>query len=142
MVKLVGKARSGAVVTGAGLLLSGRSDNCRDQSSAVSCRQSGVTRPPTLVAMSSVSQASLTSPAPACRRANLGTVTAHEAGYFPLRFDCVLADGTTRSAGVVSWWLTPVALVLTASGVGLSVDQHRKPVARIVKRQAADRPAS
>jgi len=71
------------------------------------------------------------SPAPACRQANLGTVTSHRVGYFPLRFDCVLEDGTTRSAGVVSGWLTPVTVGLMVAGVGLSVDRHRKSAARV-----------
>jgi hypothetical protein len=39
--------------------------------------------------------------------------------------------GTTYSAGVVSGWLTPVAVVLTAAAVGSSVDRQRKPADRV-----------
>lgn len=84
-----------------------------------------------VLAQSEASHGTDSSPAPACWQANLETVTGHRAGYVPLRFDCVLEDGTTRSAGVVSGWLTPVAVVLAAAGVGLSVDRHRKPAARV-----------
>ena len=72
------------------------------------------------------------SPAPACRQANFGmTVTTHEAGYFPLRFDCRLADGSTRSAGVVSWWVTPVVVVLVAAGGWLALDERRHAPERL-----------
>jgi hypothetical protein len=59
------------------------------------------------------------SPAPACQREFHETVRGHRAGYFPLRFDCVLDDGTTSSAGIVSGWPTPVTAVLTAAGLWL-----------------------
>ncbi len=71
------------------------------------------------------------SPAPACWMANLKTTVAHEAGYFPLRFDCELADGTTHSAGVVSGRLTPVTLVLVAVGGGLALERRRREVTQV-----------
>src|SRR5688500_6505147 len=58
-----------------------------------------------MVTHSESSRGADSSPSRACRQANLGAVTGHRAGYFPLRFDCVLEDGTTRPSGVVSGWL-------------------------------------
>jgi hypothetical protein len=85
-----------------------------------------------LLAQSEADHGTDSSPAPACRQAGLGTVTErHRAGYLPLRFDCVLDDGTTRSAGVVAGWLTPVTVVLMATGLGLSVDRHRRQADRV-----------
>jgi hypothetical protein len=56
----------------------------------------------------------------------------HRADYFPLRFDCVLDDGTTRSAGVVSGWLTPMTVVLMATELGLSwIGVADRPIARV-----------
>src|SRR5689334_11047493 len=49
------------------------------------------------IAQDEASHGTDSSPAPACWQADLGPVTDHRAGYFPLRFDCILADGTTRS---------------------------------------------
>jgi hypothetical protein len=83
-----------------------------------------------MMEQSEASHGADSSPARVCRQANPEMVTGHRAGYFPLRFDCELADGTTRSAGVVSGWLTPMAVVLTAAGVGLSAAAKRSTPVR------------
>jgi hypothetical protein len=76
------------------------------------------------------------SPAVVCQEANRGWLTGHRVGYLPLRFDCVLEDGTTFSAGVVSEWLTPAAFALTAvAGVGLSLTRNPRPADRPTSRQ-------
>ena len=83
------------------------------------------------VAHSEASHGADSSPAHECRQPGRGRVTGHRAGYFPLRFDCVREDGTTFPAGFVPWWLTPVAVVLTAGGAWVWADPLRKPPTRV-----------
>ena len=83
------------------------------------------------VAHSEASHGADSSPAHECRQPERGLVTGHRAGYFPLQFDCVREDGTTFPAGFIPWWLTPVAVVLTAGGAWVRADPLRRPATRV-----------
>jgi hypothetical protein len=85
----------------------------------------------TALSMNDADHGTDSSPAPACRDAGRGTVAEHRAGFLPLRFDCVLEDGTTFSVGVPRWY-TPVAFGLAAAGVGLAVSEWRRSPDRAV----------
>ncbi|AQS65891.1 hypothetical protein [Streptomyces pactum] len=64
-------------------------------------------------------------PAPACRESLAADPDAelshHRYSYLPLRFDCVLDDGTTYSSDPDYVWMSWTALTLAATAVLLAV---------------------
>lgn len=75
------------------------------------------------------------SPAPACRATAPGNVedlSGHRPSYLPLRFDCVLDDGTTYPSSSSYGWLNVLTIGFGASAVvlvaaGRLAAEHRVP---------------
>ncbi|MER6976689.1 hypothetical protein [Streptomyces carpinensis] len=64
-------------------------------------------------------------PAPACRdgfpRETVQRLSHHRPSYLPLRFDCVLDDGTTYSSDPSYAWLNGTSLALALSALALVI---------------------
>lgn len=78
-------------------------------------------------------------PAPACRESlppdAASELSHHRYSYLPLRFDCVLEDGTTYASDPGYVWMNRTALSLAACAGVLAVGA--RPVARMDFRKAA-----